>query len=659
MPLKVKVSMYLSGIHTSYHHHHTFCHAAEGNAAVTLAPVWITGAMTMTETPPNCKGTNQGSKAFIGLQNTDNTLTTFYQYDRRLDLVGNTLQSPASVNADENVNANFGGIMRDEVCPVVPRTFLNEESCVRKGGSICGTKSFERGTTFVTLDGQTFADWYTNDKKHVHAIRGLRLEKYEDGNTNDPMQTWIPPCLPGATTRWVRSEISGGCPSTAPWNSATSATIAAALMDGSKTADTSNDVVRDVVVRELKYELIKVDTECDASDHRLSSGGADSVEECARMCLNYVHAEHGDCVHFLYGKGMRVGYCYMEFVTADDCGAGGYEVDTNYDFYKLDKAYNEDVAGTCNMAPVDDFVGASVEVNVDTGIDDGAGTGATVINVECWQHSHPEEYNIYDFSRWVGMHPGNEDATENGRRNPIARFAEETLAELWFPTWHIMSRWNERDESWELQSNIVSVVSKGGGYAYSDDTSHVKFGDAIDIADLAPSLLTDGLVAKAGAVYEYLDQVVGFEACGSRGEVANEPGLGNKFYNVNDDFGTTQGVDQSQYRYEAGKAMTWATVVLNAPDQLRQRTAWALSQVFTTGVPNFGYEDDTEIWLNYYDIFVDNAFGNFRDIVREVAASPLMGEYLTFKGNSAFASNGGKFPDENFARELMHGARFV
>ena len=45
-----------------------------------------------------------------------------------------------------------------------------------------------------------------------------------------------------------------------------------------------------------------------------------------------------------------------------------------------------------------------------------------------------------------------------------------------------------------------------------------------------------------------------------------------------------------------------------------------------------------------------------RQLQRHCSRSELFaidGGYLTYKGNSAFASNGGKFPDENFARELM------
>ena len=45
---------------------------------------------------------------------------------------------------------------------------------------------------------------------------------------------------------------------------------------------------------------------------------------------------------------------------------------------------------------------------------------------------------------------------------------------------------------------------------------------------------------------------------------------------------------------------------------------------------------DEESWLNYYDIFVRNAFGNLRDVLREVTYNPIMGDYLTYKRNRKF-----------------------
>lgn len=57
-------------------------------------------------------------------------------------------------------------------------------------------------------------------------------------------------------------------------------------------------------------------------------------------------------------------------------------------------------------------------------------------------------------------------------------------------------------------------------------------------------------------------------------------------------------------------------------------------------------------YVSYYDIFVRHAFGNFRDILREVTYSPVMGDYLTYKRNRAYDSDG-VYPDENYAREIQ------
>jgi cullin-associated NEDD8-dissociated protein 1 len=135
--------------------------------------------------------------------------------------------------------------------------------------------------------------------------------------------------------------------------------------------------------------------------------------------------------------------------------------------------------------------------------------------------------------------------------------------------------------------------------------------------------------------------------------VENDPSLGNRFRYTDGSANAAWGLDQpEQNDYWSGKEMTWTTVALDATDQLRQKTAWALSQIFSMGANNFDYEEETEAWTTYFDIFVGHAFGNYRDILQEVSLSPLMGEYLTLAGNAAF-SDSGMYPDENFAREIM------
>ena len=101
-------------------------------------------------------------------------------------------------------------------------------------------------------------------------------------------------------------------------------------------------------------------------------------------------------------------------------------------------------------------------------------------------------------------------------------------------------------------------------------------------------------------------------------------------------------------------------LALNATDQFRQRVAWALAQILVVVKSAIGSEyAKTEWFLSYYDIFVRNAFGNYRDILREVSYSSLMAENLSFLGSksAAYVLENYRyvaFADENFAREITY-----
>lgn len=64
------------------------------------------------------------------------------------------------------------------------------------------------------------------------------------------------------------------------------------------------------------------------------------------------------------------------------------------------------------------------------------------------------------------------------------------------------------------------------------------------------------------------------------------------------------------------------------------------------------------MFLAYEDIFAQNAFGNFKDLLRDVSYSPMMGEMLSFHDSASALyalQREGRVsrPDENFAREIM------
>lgn len=80
------------------------------------------------------------------------------------------------------------------------------------------------------------------------------------------------------------------------------------------------------------------------------------------------------------------------------------------------------------------------------------------------------------------------------------------------------------------------------------------------------------------------------------------------------------------------------------PDQLRQRLAFALSQIMVTS----GRElDGAYGFAEYHQMLRDNAFGNYRTLLEKVITSPFMGAYLNM------ADNDPEDPNENFAREML------
>lgn len=80
------------------------------------------------------------------------------------------------------------------------------------------------------------------------------------------------------------------------------------------------------------------------------------------------------------------------------------------------------------------------------------------------------------------------------------------------------------------------------------------------------------------------------------------------------------------------------------PDQLRQRVAYALSQIVVISALEVS---GTYGWRNYHNSLLDNAFGNYRTVLKKATLSPLMGDFLNNVNNDKAA------PNENYARELL------
>ena len=89
----------------------------------------------------------------------------------------------------------------------------------------------------------------------------------------------------------------------------------------------------------------------------------------------------------------------------------------------------------------------------------------------------------------------------------------------------------------------------------------------------------------------------------------------------------------------------WFKNALTANDQLRQRVAFALSEIWVASSYN-GY-----MITPYANLLVKDAFTNYRQIMQDMTLSPNMGSFLNMLNSPAPPA--GQIANENYGRELM------
>jgi uncharacterized protein (DUF1800 family) len=105
--------------------------------------------------------------------------------------------------------------------------------------------------------------------------------------------------------------------------------------------------------------------------------------------------------------------------------------------------------------------------------------------------------------------------------------------------------------------------------------------------------------------------------------------------------------------YQQHRVYRWWRNAVVGPDQLRQRMAWALAQIFVVSDVGGALGNDPIGLAEYYDLLVRNALGDYRQLLEDVTLSPAMGRYLSMLGNEKADEALNIRPDENFAREVM------
>jgi uncharacterized protein (DUF1800 family) len=89
---------------------------------------------------------------------------------------------------------------------------------------------------------------------------------------------------------------------------------------------------------------------------------------------------------------------------------------------------------------------------------------------------------------------------------------------------------------------------------------------------------------------------------------------------------------------------------LTGPDQLRQRVAFALSQIFV--VSNIEIYEAYGM-ADYQNMLLKDAFANYRTLLQDVTLSPVMGRYLDMVNNAKANAAAGTEPNENYGREVL------
>jgi uncharacterized protein (DUF1800 family) len=90
---------------------------------------------------------------------------------------------------------------------------------------------------------------------------------------------------------------------------------------------------------------------------------------------------------------------------------------------------------------------------------------------------------------------------------------------------------------------------------------------------------------------------------------------------------------------------------IEGEDQLRQRVAYALSQIFVISLQEGEIGEHPILAASYLDMLGEQAFGNFRTLLEAVSLHPAMGIYLSALHNQKESAT--RAPDENFGREVM------
>lgn len=97
----------------------------------------------------------------------------------------------------------------------------------------------------------------------------------------------------------------------------------------------------------------------------------------------------------------------------------------------------------------------------------------------------------------------------------------------------------------------------------------------------------------------------------------------------------------------------WWINAMEGSDQLRQRMAFAWSQIFVVSDIDYELAIAQYAVSSYYDMLATEGLGSFRNLLEQITLHPVMGIYLSMLRNERADPARNVRPDENFAREVL------
>ncbi len=214
------------------------------------------------------------------------------------------------------------------------------------------------------------------------------------------------------------------------------------------------------------------------------------------------------------------------------------------------------------------------------------------------------------------------------------------------------------DTATEGAETIALQLASGAGYtlAAADTSASITLADAADglaYAEAARFLQQASFGPTAAEIARV--RALGFagwlDEQFARPVGLHLPIVQTWFAELFDGTPTDTGAINVEHRMEAFWRQTMRDDATSDP--LRQRVAFALSQIFVISDRMSSLNNDQRGMTDYQDLLLNGAFGTYRQLLENVTRHPWMGLYLSALRNRKANPSLNRYPDENYAREVL------